>query len=211
MKMIRSTSTTSTSGVTLMSELRPPPALRSASPWSILRSERYCVLRFCEMRPTCAKPDVLHLEHRLLDVAVGQPRVALDDDRGVRVALIRLGEPFGELASLGHLVLLDVRSPCPAPPRSGSGPSPRASSAGSDAFGQLHRRPLLQHRGHDHEDDQQHQHTSTSGVTLMSERTAADFNAFALRRLVLLQEEVDQLGRGVRSSRSGTARAESVK
>src|SRR5258705_12804917 len=105
MKMIRRTSRTSMSGVTLMSELRSPPLLTVILMIDVSRSLGFLALRD---ETDLLEADLLHLQHHLLDVTVGQPRVPLEHDRGVLVALIFLGDPGDELRGVGHRLFLDV-------------------------------------------------------------------------------------------------------
>src|SRR4030095_7061953 len=105
MKMIRRTSRTSMSGVTLMSDWSPPPPptcipMVAASPSLAFLSRRD--------ETDLLEADLLHLHTHLLDVPVGQPRVALEDDRGVLVALVLLGDPGGELRIVGIRLFVDV-------------------------------------------------------------------------------------------------------
>src|SRR4030095_15312802 len=94
MKMMRSTSTTSMSGVTLMSELSPPPPPTAIAmtkppldPLFLLLADEADLL----------EPRFLHFQHRLLDVPVGKTRIALDHNRGILVSKKLLREAAGEL------------------------------------------------------------------------------------------------------------------
>src|SRR6185369_6508596 len=112
MKMMSRTRTTSTSGVTLMSELRPPPP-----PVAIPMMESFSCFA-----PALLRADALRLllgdqadrlesraldrHHGLLHVPVGEPRVGLDDDGAVLVPLVGLFDLRVEIR-LGHPVLVD--------------------------------------------------------------------------------------------------------
>src|SRR5512142_3106937 len=99
MKMIRSTSTTSTSGVMLMSLLYSPvpPAVMAIpidSPGARLLGGS--LLFLVGDQADVLEPRLLGHLHDVLDLAVLEPLVGLDDQLGLRGALVELVQPLLE-------------------------------------------------------------------------------------------------------------------
>src|SRR5215475_3722501 len=102
MKMISSTSTTSTSGVMLISDCRselPPPwiCMMSLSP-------RLGVGALGD-QSHAAEAGLIDRGHRPLDVAEVEPRVAADHDLGVRLVACRSAQAFTELLGSDRLIV----------------------------------------------------------------------------------------------------------
>src|ERR1017187_2953009 len=129
MKMMRRTRTTSTSGVTLISDLGPSPP-----PISMLDS---LLVRFLLGDEADAlEPAVLDHPHDVLDVTEVQGSVGLDEDVLVRRAL----------ADLLHLRFEVLR-----------GEPLRVDEDGLVGLREHHGLALLEHRRHDHEDDEENE------------------------------------------------------
>src|SRR5262245_2720950 len=151
-KMINSTSTTSTSGVMLISDCR----LKSES--SLLNcmmslSPRASALRY-QSHP--AETGLFDCNHGLPDLAEVEPCIAPDHDPGVRFSANRSAEGLAELLGCNLLVI--------DPQFAGvvDGDQNAASLVALIArlrrVRQVHVRSLPHLRRHHHEDDQQHEH-----------------------------------------------------
>src|SRR5438093_9627020 len=95
MKMISSTSTTSTSGVMLISDCRLGP---DAPPLSCMTSvpPRLCAGALGDQSHP-VEAGLLDREHGQADLADAEPRVAADHDLGVRLGARRSAEGFAEM------------------------------------------------------------------------------------------------------------------
>src|SRR6266404_1694386 len=101
MKMISSTSTTSTSGVMLISDCRLEPELLSCMSSISLRLSSGALGH----QPHPAEAGVLDRGHGLTDLAEVEPRVAPDHDLGVRLGARRGAQAFAELLGGDRLVV----------------------------------------------------------------------------------------------------------
>src|SRR6476661_6608883 len=101
MKMISSTSTTSTSGVMLISDCRLEPELLSCM---VAVSFRPCFGALGD-QPHPAEAGVLDRRHGLPDLAEVQPCVAPDHDLGVGLGARRGAQAFAELLGCHRLVV----------------------------------------------------------------------------------------------------------
>src|SRR5262245_17298309 len=105
MKMISSTSTTSTSGVTLISDCRPLPG----PVWSCMASALPRLGALGDQRDAL-KTRLLDRLHRVTDLAERETRVALEHDLGVRLRPHGRAEAVAE--ALGRdLLVLDPQDP----------------------------------------------------------------------------------------------------
>src|SRR5690242_10450948 len=107
MKMMRSTSTTSTSGVMLISELGLPAGLR----WSLRAMSDLLVLDLLDAQADALRSGLARDLHHLADVAVGEALVALEEDLPARLGGELLSQSvservFGELIALDEGLLL---------------------------------------------------------------------------------------------------------
>src|SRR5881628_1678783 len=97
MKMIKSTRTTSTSGVMLISECRWEPSL-----WTCMISVSLRLVLGDQPHPM--ETGLLDREHRLPDHAEAEPSIAPDHDLDVRLTGARCGaEAVGELLGRDRL------------------------------------------------------------------------------------------------------------
>src|SRR5437867_4215781 len=101
MKMISSTSTTSTSGVMLISDCRLEPELLSCMISISLRFSSSALGH----QPHPAETGVLDRGHGLPDLAEVKPRVPPDHDLGVRLGAGRGAQGFAELLGCDRLVV----------------------------------------------------------------------------------------------------------
>src|SRR5438876_7949352 len=101
MKMISSTSTTSTSGVMLISDCKLEP---EASLLSCMMSLSPRAGAFCD-QPYPAEPGLFNCDHGLPDLAEVEPRVAPDHDPGVRLVARRLMEGLAALRVCDLLIV----------------------------------------------------------------------------------------------------------
>src|SRR5262245_1107266 len=100
MKMISSTSTTSTSGVMLISDCRFEPG----APWLSCISVSLCAGAFCDQaHPAEAGP--LDREHGLPDLAQVEPSVAADHDPWVLLGARRSAEALAEVLGCDRLIV----------------------------------------------------------------------------------------------------------
>src|SRR5262245_61670233 len=154
MKMISSTSTTSTSGVMLISDCRLEPETLLLS-CMMLFSPRLCVGALRD-QPHAAEAGILDRKHGLPDLAEVESRVPLDYNLRVRLGAHRCAEAFAEIFECNLLVV----DPQPAGVVDGD----QDSASLVALLGRLRRvrkvnvRSFPHLRRHDHEDDQQHQH-----------------------------------------------------
>src|SRR5437867_3785268 len=152
MKMINSTSTTSTSGVTLISDCRLEPEMPPLT-CMISVSPRVCAGALGD-QPYPGEAGLIDREHGLPDHVEGAPRVAPDHDLGVGIPR-GSAEAFAETFD-GDLLIVD-------PEPSGlvdrdQDPAPFvALLARLRSLRQVDLRSLPHLRRHHHEDDQQHQ------------------------------------------------------
>src|SRR5438093_9272795 len=153
MKMIKSTSTTSTSGVMLISECRWEPSL-----WTCMISVSLPLgAGVLGDQPHPMEAGVLDREHGLPDHAEAEPGVAPDHDLDVRLLGARSGAETVAEAFGGDRLIVD-----PQPASFVDGDQDPASLVA--LFARLRRvrqvdaRPLVHLRRHDQEDDQQCQH-----------------------------------------------------
>src|SRR5512143_634867 len=102
MKMISSTSTTSTSGVMLISDCRSEPEAPVSSCMSV--SPRLCAGALGD-QPHPAVAGLLDREHGLPDLAEVEPCVAADHDLGVRLGAHRSAEAFAEMIGCDRLIV----------------------------------------------------------------------------------------------------------
>src|SRR6185437_1400990 len=154
MKMISSTSTTSTSGVMLISDCRLEPEsllLNSITSFSL----RARVAAFGD-QPHSPETGLLDRLHRLSNLAEVELCVAPDHDLGVRLRSDRSAEGVAELLGWDLLVV----DPQPAGLVDGNqDPASLIALLGRLLrFRQADLRSLSHLRRHYHEDDQQHQH-----------------------------------------------------
>src|SRR5215472_9511983 len=154
MKMISSTSTTSTSGVTLISDCRldpESPLLKSIT--SVSSRPSAAALRD---QPHSAKAGLLDRLHHLSDLAEVELGVAPDHDLGIRLGGYRSAEGVAEMLGC------DLRIVDPHHAGLVDGDQNPASLVALLAwllrFRHVDVRPLPHLRRHHHEDDQQHQH-----------------------------------------------------
>src|SRR6266704_4017208 len=151
MKMIKSTSTTSTSGVMLISECRWEPSL-----WTCMISVslRLGALVLCD-QPHPMEAGVLDREHGLPDHAEAQPGVAPDHDLDVRLPGPRRGGAEAVAEAFGRDLL--VVDPQPAGLVDGDQDPVFliALIARLRRVRQVDVWSLVHLRRHDHEDDQQ--------------------------------------------------------
>src|SRR5260370_40577862 len=103
MKMISSTSTTSTSGVRLISDCRPDPEALLLSSMTSL-SPRPCD-RALGDQPHPAEAGLLDCEHDLPDLEEVELCVAPDHDLGVRLGAHRSAKGFAEMLGCDRLIL----------------------------------------------------------------------------------------------------------
>src|SRR5260370_3428540 len=103
MKMISSTSTTSTSGVRLISDCRPDREARLLSSMTSL-SPRPCD-RALGDQPHPAEAGLLDCEHDLPDLEEVELCVAPDHDLGVRLGAHRSAKGFAEMLGCDRLIL----------------------------------------------------------------------------------------------------------
>src|SRR5215468_10991462 len=153
MKMIKSTSTTSTSGVMLISDCRPLSesptfiAMMSFSPraGTLLRDQ-----------PHSAEPGLFDCDHGLTHLAKIEFCISPDHDPGFLLSAHRSSESVGEILRCDHLIV--------DPQFAGvvDGDQNPASLVALTArirrVWHIDLRPLSHLRRHHHEDDQQHQH-----------------------------------------------------
>src|SRR5213593_2753781 len=100
MKMISSTSTTSTSGVMLISDCRSEP-----SSWlSCMISISLCAGAVGD-QPHPAEPGIFDCDHGLPDLAEGEPCIAPDHNLGVLLSARRRPEGFAELLGCDLLIV----------------------------------------------------------------------------------------------------------
>src|SRR5215472_11801395 len=152
MKMISSTSTTSTSGVMLISDWR----LELESP--VLK----CMMSFppgpsgLGDQPHPAEAGLLDRGHGLPDLAEVELGVAPDHDFGIRLGTHCSAQGFAEILGCDLLVI----DPQPAGIVNGDqNPTSLVTLvAGLRSVRQVHVRSLPHLRRHHHEDDQQHEH-----------------------------------------------------
>src|ERR1051326_2200261 len=152
MNMISSTSTTSTSGVMLMSDCRSEPR----APWlSCMTSISFCAGALGD-QPDPAEAGLLDYEHRLPDLAKVKFCVASDHDLRIRHCAHRGDEGFGEMAGCDRLIV----DPQPAGVVDGDqNPASLVALCGRlRRVRQIDIRALPHLRRHHHEYDQQHQH-----------------------------------------------------
>src|SRR5262245_19800841 len=103
MKMISSRSTTSTSGVMLLSDCRPAPAsllLNSTTSFS----PRRCAWSLGD-QPHPAEAGLLDREHGLSHLAEVELGVAPDHDLGIRLGAHRFVEDFAEMLGCDRLIV----------------------------------------------------------------------------------------------------------
>src|SRR5215831_15696422 len=93
MNMISSTSTTSTSGVMLISDCRSVPG----APWLICMVSISLCAGALGNQPYAAEARLLDHEHRLPDLAKVKLCVAPDHDLGIRHSAHRCDKRFGEM------------------------------------------------------------------------------------------------------------------
>src|SRR5712671_786612 len=156
-KIISSTSTTSTSGVMLISDCRP---LRESPLSSCIVSvpPRLCWLRAFGDQPDPAEAGILNQVHRLPDFAEVESCVTPDHDLGVGVLLgtHRCAEGWAEILR-GNLLIVD-------PQRAGVIDGNQDPASLVALLARLRRiwhadvRSLPHFRRHHHEDDQQYKH-----------------------------------------------------
>src|SRR5690348_11561336 len=153
-KMISSTSTTSTSGVMLISDCRfdpESPLLNSMTSFSL----RACVAALGD-QPHSVETGLLNRLHGLSDLAEVKLCIAPDHDLGISLRGHRSVEGVAELIGCNLLVVN------PKPTGAVDGDQDPASFVA--LLGRLFRfrqtdlRPFTHLRRHHHEDDQQHQH-----------------------------------------------------
>src|SRR6185437_13297403 len=154
MKMISSTSTTSTSGVMLISDCRldpESPLLNSITSFSL----RACVGALGD-QPHSVEPGLLDRLHGLSDLAEVKLCVAPDHDLGVRL------RGYGSVEGVAELLGCDLLIVDPQPARLVDGDQDPASLVALLGrllrFRQADLRAFTHLRRHHHEDDQQHQH-----------------------------------------------------
>src|SRR6516225_9393263 len=152
MNMISSTSTTSTSGVMLISDCRSEPG----APWlSCIISISLCAGAPGDQAHS-AEAGLLDHVHRLPDLAEVKLSVAPDHDLGVRLGAHRLDEGFRELLGWDQLIV------DPEPAGLVDGDQDPASLVALRAWLRRVRQVdvrSLPHLGrHHHENDQQHKH-----------------------------------------------------
>src|SRR5260221_297041 len=152
MKMISSTSTTSTSGVTLISDCRPVPLALTC-----MISLSFGLGAFVPGdQPHAAEAGPLDREHRLADGDDVEPGVPLAHDLGVRLAARRGAELFVEMLGF-DLTVVDPQ-PSTFVDRY-QDPAPLvALLARLRRLRQVDVRTLPHLRRHHHEDDQQYEH-----------------------------------------------------
>src|SRR6476659_2134811 len=103
MKMISSTSTTSTSGVMLISDCRPDPESPLLNSMTSLSPCR-CVGTLGN-QPHSAKAGLLDHKHGLSDLAEIELGVSPDHDLGIRLGAHRCVEGFAEMVGCDLLVV----------------------------------------------------------------------------------------------------------
>src|SRR6185436_12502579 len=103
MKMISSTSTTSTSGVMLISDCRLVPLLISMNSVSL----RCLGLGSGALgdQPDAVEAGLVDRDHGIADLADGEPRVAADHDLGVRFFARRGAEALAEILERDRLIV----------------------------------------------------------------------------------------------------------
>src|SRR5262245_14655207 len=152
MKMINSTSTTSTSGVMLISDCRLKPES------SLLNCMMSFSLRTCALRDQshAAETGLFDCNHGLLDLTEVEPCIAPDHDPGVRFSARRSAEGLAELLGCDLLVI--------DPQFAGVVDGDQNAAPLVALIARLHRvwqvdvRSLPHLWRHHHEDDQQHEH-----------------------------------------------------
>src|SRR5262245_9522350 len=153
MKMISSTSTTSMSGVTLISAL-PEPAADIATTAPPGRPALAGGLRPLRDEPDRLEPGLVQHDHHVLHVAEGQVFVPLQDDALAGAALELLGHAGHELILRNRLLIL----PEPDVAVLLDGHEKLLVGVGMGDRGvrdrELHRLALLQHGRDHHENDQ---------------------------------------------------------
>src|SRR6266550_7127478 len=150
--MISSTSTTSTSGVMLISDCRREP---ESLLLNCMMSLSFCAGALSD-QPHPAEALLLNCNHDLPNLAEIELCIAPDHDPGVRLGAHRSAESLVEMLGCNGLII---------DPQPSSLVYRDQDSASLVSLGVRFRRvrqvdvgPLAHLRGHHHEDDQQHQH-----------------------------------------------------
>src|SRR6266571_5755751 len=150
--MISSTSTTSTSGVMLISDCRLEP---ESLLLNCMMSLSFCASALGD-EPNAAEAGLLDRDHDLTNLAEIQLCIAPDHDLGVRLGAHRSAESLVEMPG-GDRLIVD-----PQPPSLVYGDQDSASLVALRVrfrrVRQVDVRSLPHLRRHHHEDDQEHQH-----------------------------------------------------
>src|SRR5512143_4242589 len=154
MKMISSTSTTSTSGVMLISDCRSE-CIEFRLNCMLSLSSRLCAGALGDQSHT-AEAGLVDREHHAPNLTHAEPCVAADHDLGVRIGARRSAEGFAELLFCDPLIV----DPQPARlvNRDQDPASLIALFARFRRVRQVNIRSLPHLWCHDHEDDQQHEY-----------------------------------------------------
>src|SRR6266404_199485 len=150
--MISSTSTTSTSGVMLISDcsLEPDSLLLNC-----MMSLSFCVGALSD-QPYATEAGLLDRDHRLPDLAEIELYIAPEDDLGVWLGTHHRAESFVEMLDRDGLIV--DPQPTSRVYRDQDSASLIALRVRFRRVRQVDVGPLSHLRGHHHEDDQQHQH-----------------------------------------------------